>query len=192
MFQLMNGYPLTPCYSSLFFYSTLLQRNRHFRIFHNGKTIVESLLHTYSLLLLMYSYNWWNFIFLPNENSNEDSFLIRELLFAIFNRSLSVQIRYRFWTYWLLPSTFPTLGWSFRPGVTYVISGLSKKFLSHSFSLPVNSFFGLPAFDWVGLNLYANAEMTSLRFLGLFGSVFATFWMLLDLMWTCEKAEFWQ
>ena len=37
------------------------------------------------------------------------------------------------------------------------------------------------------LNLFANAEITSLRFLGLFGSVFATFWMLLDLMWACEK-----
>ena len=66
--------------------------------------------------------------------------------------------------------------------MTYVISGLSKKFLSHSFSLSVNSFFGLPVFDWVGLmrnlNFFTNAEMT-LRFLGLFGSVFATFWMLL-------------
>ena len=73
------------------------------------------------------------------------------------------------------------------------ISGLSKKFLSHSFPLSVNSFFGLPAFDWVGLmrslNLFANAEITSLRFLGLFGSVFATFWMLLELMWAREKAE---
>ena len=29
------------------------------------------------------------FYFLPNENSNEDSFLMRELPFAIFNRSLS-------------------------------------------------------------------------------------------------------
>ena len=70
------------------------------------------------------------------------------------------------------------------------ISGLSKKFLSHSFPLSVNSFFGLPAFDWVGLmrslNLFVNAEMTFLRFLGLFGSVFAA---LLDLMWACEKAE---
>ena len=118
---------------------------------------------------------------------------MRQLPFAIFNTSLSVHIRYRFWTYWLLPSIFPTWQWSFRPGVTYVISSLSKMFLSHSFSLSANSFFGLPAFDWVGfiysLNLFANAEMTSLRFLGLFGSVFATFWRLLDLMWTCEKAE---
>ena len=77
--------------------------------------------------------------------------------------------------------------------VTYVISSLSKTFLSYSFSLSVNSFFGLPAFDWVGLmrssNLFANAEMTSLLFLALFGSVFPTFWMLLDLMWACEKAE---
>ena len=73
------------------------------------------------------------------------------------------------------------------------MSGLSKKFFSHSFSLSVNSFFGLPAFDWAGLmrslNLFVNAEMTFLRFLGLFGSVFATFWMLLDLIWACEKAE---
>ena len=77
--------------------------------------------------------------------------------------------------------------------MTYGISGLSKTFLSHSFSLSVNSFFGLPYFNWVGLmrslNLFAIAEMTSLRFLGLFGSVFTTFWMLLDLMWACEKAE---
>ena len=36
------------------------------------------------------------------------------------------------------------------------------------------------------LNLFANAEMTFLRFLGLFGSVFAA---LLGLMWACEKAE---
>ena len=61
------------------------------------------------------------------------------------------------------------------------------------FSLSVNSFFGLPAFDWVGsmhsLNLFANAEITSLRFLGLFKSFFATFWRLLDLMWACEKAK---
>ena len=39
------------------------------------------------------------------------------------------------------------------------------------------------------LNLFANAKMASLRFLGLFECVFATFWMLLDLMWNCEKAE---
>ena len=48
-------------------------------------------------------------------------------------------------------------------------------FLNHSFSLLVNSLFGLPIFDWVGLmrslNLFVNAEMTSLRFRGLFGSV---------------------
>ena len=72
--------------------------------------------------------------------------------------------------------------------------GLSKKFLSHSFSLLVNSFFDLPVFDSVGLmrssNLFADAEMTSLRELGLFGSVFVTFWMLLDLMWACEKLIF--
>ena len=77
--------------------------------------------------------------------------------------------------------------------MTYVISSLSKKLQSHSFSFPVNSFFGGPIFDWVGLlrslNLFTNAEMTSLCLLELFGSVFATFWMLLDLMWACEKAE---
>ena len=39
------------------------------------------------------------------------------------------------------------------------------------------------------LNLFANAEITSLSFLGLFGSVFATFRVLLDLTWGCEKAE---
>ena len=39
------------------------------------------------------------------------------------------------------------------------------------------------------LNLFVNPEITSLRFLWLFGSVFATFWMLLDLMWAHEKAE---
>ena len=48
------------------------------------------------------------FYFFTKLNSNEGSFLIRELPFAIFNRSLSVHIRYRFWTYWLLPPTFPT------------------------------------------------------------------------------------
>ena len=77
--------------------------------------------------------------------------------------------------------------------MTYGISGLSKTFLSHSFSLSVSLFFGLPSFDWVGLmrnlNLFANTEMTSLRFPGHFGSVFATFWMLLDLMWAYKKAE---
>ena len=77
--------------------------------------------------------------------------------------------------------------------MTYIISGLSKKFLNQSFLLSVNSFFGLPAFDWLGLmrslNLFSNAEMTLLHFLGLFGNVFATFWMLLDLMWACENAE---
>ena len=56
--------------------------------------------------------------------------------------------------------------------MTYVISGLSKRFFSHFFSLSANSLFGLPAIDWVGLigslNLFAIAEMTSLR-LGLFG-----------------------
>ena len=65
--------------------------------------------------------------------------------------------------------------------------------MSLSFSLSVNSFFGLPAFDWGSLmrslNLFSKAEMTFLRFLGLFESVFATFWMLIDLMWSCEKAE---
>ena len=65
--------------------------------------------------------------------------------------------------------------------------------MSHYFSLSVNSVFGLPAFDWVGLmsslNLFANVEMTSLHLLGLFEGVFATFWMLLDLMWAYEKAE---
>ena len=75
----------------------------------------------------------------------------------------------------------------------YVISGLSKKFLSHSFSLLVNSFCGLPVFDWVGLmrslNLFANAEMTYLHFLELFGNVFATFWILLDLKWASVKSE---
>ena len=77
--------------------------------------------------------------------------------------------------------------------MTFVISGLSKKFLSHYFSLSVSSLSGLPAFNWLGLmhslNLLVNTEMTSLRFLGLLESVFATFWMLLDLMWACEKAE---
>ena len=75
--------------------------------------------------------------------------------------------------------------------MTYVISALSKKFLSHSFSLSVNSFCGLPAFDWDGLmrsfNLFANAEMTYLHFLGLFGSVFASFWMLLVLCGYAKK-----
>ena len=68
------------------------------------------------------------------------------------------------------------------------MSGSSKKFLSHSFSLSVNFFFGLPVFNWVGLmrslNLFANAEMTSLRFLGLL-EVF----LRLDLMWSCQKGE---
>ena len=40
-----------------------------------------------------------------------------------------------------------------------------------------------------GLNLFANAEITSLHFLGLLRSVFATFWMILDLMWASEKVE---
>ena len=106
-FPAMNGNPLAPCCSSWFFYSKLLQRNRLFHIFRKSRTGI-SLLYTYSLLLLMYSYNWWNFIFLPNENSNADLFLIIELPFAMFNRSLSFHIRYCFWTYWLLPSTFPT------------------------------------------------------------------------------------
>ena len=65
---------------------------------------------------------------------------MREIPLAIFNKSFSVHIRYFFWTYEIL--------------------GLSKTFLSHSFSLSVNTFFGLPAFDWVGLmlslNLFAN------------------------------------
>ena len=77
--------------------------------------------------------------------------------------------------------------------MTYETSGLSKKFLGHSFSLSVNSFFGLPAFDCVDLmwsfNLFANAEMSPLCFLGLFGSVFAAFWMLLDLIWGCEEEK---
>ena len=77
--------------------------------------------------------------------------------------------------------------------MTYVIQRLSKTFLSYSFSLSVNSFFGLPAFYCVGLmrslNLFVNSEMTSLHFLGLFGSAFAFFWILLDLMWGCKKAE---
>ena len=38
-------------------------------------------------------------------------------------------------------------------------------------------------------NLFANAEITSPLFPGIFGSVFATFWTLLDLMWACEKTE---
>ena len=63
--------------------------------------------------------------------------------------------------------------------------------MSHSLSLSVNSFCGLPAFDWDGLmrsfNLFANAEMTYLHFLGLFGSVFATFWMLLVLCGYAKK-----
>ena len=41
-------------------------------------------------------YMFMKFYFLPNENSNEVSFLIRELPVAIFNRSLSVHIRYCF------------------------------------------------------------------------------------------------
>ena len=39
------------------------------------------------------------------------------------------------------------------------------------------------------LNLFTNAEMTTLCFLWLFASVFATFLMHLDLMWACKKAK---
>ena len=39
------------------------------------------------------------FYFLPNENLNEDLFLIREIPLAMFNKSFSVHIRYCFWTY---------------------------------------------------------------------------------------------
>ena len=57
----------------------------------------------------------------------------------------------------------------------------------------VNSFFRLPTFEWVelmrGLNLFGIAEIASLRFLGRFGSIFVTSWMLLDLMRAWEKAE---
>ena len=43
IFQLMNRGPLAPCYSSWIFYSKLLQRNRHFRIFRKGRITVECL-----------------------------------------------------------------------------------------------------------------------------------------------------
>ena len=142
----MNGDPLAPCYSSWFFYSKLLQRNRHFRIFRKGRTTVECVVYIFPIV------------------------------FNVFVQDI----------------VSGHTGFYHQLSQHNVISVLSKKFLSHSFSLSVNSFFGLPAFDWIGLmrslNLFANAEMTSLRFLGLFGSVFATFWILLDPMWACEKA----